>query len=146
MSSNLLGEKTSGRKGKKNWHSSKTGGQDLDVLWCVKAASIAVSPVFGWTYFCEASFSAMTAMKAALDFQIPVSPKYQAKIKKKKQPIAFSLVQRCYQWQCPWSESKSSLFLIAQSSKKYLKTVYLYVLCTTFLFWMPHNDCDISVQ
>lgn len=26
----------------------------------------------------------MTAMKAALDFQIPVSPKYQAKIKKKE--------------------------------------------------------------
>lgn len=120
-----MGDKTSGRKGKKkptqfqNWG---VAGSGCSVM-CEGSQQFSVSLVFGWTYFCEASFSAMTAVKAALDFQIPVSPKYQAKIKKNmKQPIAFFLVQRCYQWQRPCSENKSSLFLIAQSSKKYLKT------------------------
>lgn len=77
-------DKTSGRKGKKNRHSSRTGGvvgSGCSVM-CEGSQQFSVSLVFGWTYFCEASFSAMTAVKAALDFQIPVSPKYQAKIKK----------------------------------------------------------------
>lgn len=104
-----------------NWGGG-VAGSGCSVM-CEGSQQFSVSLVFGWTYFCEASFSAMTAVKAALDFQIPVSPKYQAKIKKNmKQPIAFFLVQRCYQWQRPCSERKSSLFLIAQSSKKNLKT------------------------
>lgn len=51
----------------------------------MKAANRAFPLIFGWTYFCKASFLAMTDREAALDFQILVSPKYQDKIKKKSE-------------------------------------------------------------
>lgn len=84
VSSNLWGTKQVVGKEKKNptqFQNWGVAGSGCSVM-CEGSQQFSVSLVFGWTYFCEASFSAMTAVKAALDFQIPVSPKYQAKIKK----------------------------------------------------------------